>query len=226
MIQFNLLPAIKMEYIKARRTKRLVMGVSTILAAGSISVLLILFVVVNVWQKARIKSLNNSIKTNSQKLAAVPDLDKILTIQNQLGSLTGLHDESPLATRLFTFLSQVTPANVSIGKLDINFEEHTMTINGGTDALSTVNKFIDTLKFTTYTNDSIPASSSAKAFNSVVLTNFGKTEKSASYAISLNFESAIFDNASDTKLVVPKLITSRSETEKPAALFQQQGASQ
>jgi Tfp pilus assembly protein PilN len=222
MIQLNLLPDIKLEYIKAKRMKRTVTTVATLVASVSLLSLIILFVAVNVLQKKHLNDLNKDIKSSSQKLQNTPDLNKILTIQNQLNSLTGLHDQKPVVSRLFTYLSQVTPDKVSISKLDVDFEGHTISLNGGADSLSTINKFADTLKFTTYTADDGSIADDTKAFSNVVLTNFGKTDKEASYQISVTFDEAIFDNTASIKLVVPKLVTSRSETEKPAALFQNQ----
>ena len=51
MIQFNLLPDVKQEYLKAKRTKQLVVLVSIIASATALTVLLLLFISVNVVQK-------------------------------------------------------------------------------------------------------------------------------------------------------------------------------
>ncbi len=220
MIQLNLLPDIKMEYIKARNLKRLVTTVAAAVAAISLGVLIILFVAVNVLQKGHLSDLNKDIASSSKKLASTQDLNKILTIQNQLKSLPGLHDAKPVTTRLFVYLTQLTPGSASISKLDIDFVANTININGSADSLGTINKFVDTLKFTTYTAADKSVPDGTTAFTEVVLTNFGKTEKNSSYQINLKYMPAIFDSAKDIKLVVPNLITSRSETEKPSALFQ------
>lgn len=218
MIQFNLLPDVKLEYIKARRSKRMVLLTATGVTAVSLLFFVGLFLVVNVLQTKHINDLNNDIKKHTATLQSIPDLNKILTVQNQLGSLTTLHDQKPITSRMITYLGQLTPAQATISNVKLDYATNTISITGNADALSTVNKFVDTLKFTTYTvSDSTPK----KAFSNVVLTSFGTADKGVTYQITMNFDPVIFDGTKDVKLVVPKIISTRSETEKPSDLFQQ-----
>lgn len=219
MIQLNLLPDVKRQFISTRRTKRRVILGAVMVAAGSLGVLVMLFVAVNVVQKQHLNNLNKDIKTDLATLESVPDLDKVLTIQNQLASLPGLHDQKPVASRFLGFLSQVTPSSATISSAQIDFEQNIIVITGGADTHSTVNKFVDTLKFTDYTL--ADSSEAKKAFSEVVLGQFGKTEGGVSYSINLKFDAQIFNNASEVKLVVPTIVTTRSTTEKPTELFQQ-----
>jgi len=219
MIQFNLLPDVKLEYIKSQQMKRTVMMLATVITGVSVGIFVLLFLVVNVAQKQHIKDQNSDIKKYSDQLKATPDLNKILTIQNQLTSLPNLHDKKVVASRLLTYLGQVTPAKATISKYDIDFTANTMTFIGKADSLGTVNKFADTLKFTTYQTS--VGGESKNAFSDIVLTNFNRSDKDASYQIDLKFDPAIFDSASEVTLTVPKIISTRSETEKPEALFQE-----
>ncbi len=218
MIQFNLLPSVKLEYVRARRNKRVTVLVAVLAAGTALAVMVILFVGVQVLQKKYSSDLSKDITSESSKLQNIPDLDKILTIQNQLGSLPALHDQKPVASRLLGYVKQVTPAKVSIAKMDVDFSAQTIEITGSADAISSVNKFVDTLKFTTYkTGDG----KEGNAFSSVVLANFGKDDKGASYDVTFKYEPAIFANDSTVTLTVPPgKITTRSETEKPEDLFQ------
>ncbi len=219
MIQFNLLPAVKLEYVKAKRTKRIITMVATLAAAGSLFVFIILLISVQFVQKKPSNDLSADIKTESGKLQGTSDLNKILTIQNQLNSLTGLHDQKPVATRLADYVRQVTPASVSIATMNVDFEAQTISVTGSADAISSVNKFVDTLKFTTYKlKDS---QDETAAFSGVVLAGFGKDDKGASYQLTLKFDPKIFESTSDVVLNVPSgKITTRSQTEKPESLFQ------
>lgn len=218
MIQFNLLPAVKMEYVKTKRTKRMTMLIATLVGGASLLILIMLFVGVQVVQKKHSRDLSSDIKAESGKLESTADLNKILTIQNQLNSLTGLHDKKPVVTRLFNNIKQVTPTNVGIATLNIDFELQTMSITGAADAISTVNQFVDTLKFTTY---KLADNTEGKAFSEVVLAGFGKDDKGASYQINLKFDPKIYDSVSDVVLNIPSgKITTRSQTEKPDSLFQ------
>lgn len=217
MIQFNLLPDLKREYIKAKRQKHITIVVSMLTAATSLFIFTMLFLTVHVFQQTHIKNLDKDIAANKKTLESTPDLNKVLTIQNQLSSLPGLHDKKPVTSRLFTYISQITPANVSIGNISLDFDNETMSLSGGADTLSTINKFVDTIKFTTYKVGG--EDSSDKPFSKVVLSSFSRGEKDSTYNISLTFNPAIFESSNEVTLVVPKIISTRSETEKPDELF-------
>jgi len=218
MIQFNLLPDVKVEYMKARQSKRMVLLVASGLAGFSFLIFVALFLAVNVFQTKHISDLNKDIKNYTAQIKAIPDLDKILTVQNQLGSLTTLHGQKPATSRLMDYLGQLTPAQATISSVKLDYATNTLSLSGSADALSTVNKYVDTLKFTTYTADG--SASAPKAFSSVVLSGFSTSDKGVTYQITLTFDPVIFDNTKQIKLTTPKIISTRSETEKPSDLFQ------
>lgn len=226
MIQFNLLPDVKLEYIKATRTKHLIMLTSLVLTAISVAIVVVLFIGVNVIQERHLNNLDGDIKDMTAKLQGEPDIDKILTIQNQLNSLNDLHDGKPAAERIGAYLEQVTPKEVSISEIKVDFTANTMTIDGGAKDLKTVNQFVDTLKFTDY-EETLPEDQGGgkvtdKAFSSVVMASFSlassqqaSNTQPASYQITLNFNPVIFDITKSVKLVVPNQVTTRSVTERP-----------
>jgi uncharacterized protein YoxC len=216
MIQFNLLPDVKLEYIRAARSKRLVMTISVLVAAAALATLIILVMTVMVFQKQHMNHLSSDIKKYSADLKGTPDLDKILTIQNQLTSLSGIHEKKPDTNRIIPYIKQITPAAASISSLNIDFAASTVTVTGTADSLVTVNKYVDTLKFTKYSD----GQTTTEAFSDVVLTTFGRADKGASYTINFVFDPVIFDNTKTVTLTVPNIISTRSSTEKPAVLFE------
>lgn len=219
MIEFNLLPDIKLSYVKAQNQKRLFISIAGIVSIVSIAVLLIGVLFVDIVQKKSINDLSKDIKSDSSQLTGSKDLNKILTVQNQLAVLPNLDSQNPLTSRLFSYVTQVTPAQAAITNLTADFTQNTLVVTGSADSLDTVNTFVDTLKFTTYSSDT--NSSSTKAFSNVVLSSFSRDSTGATYTINLNFDPAIF-NSSDTnvKLSVPKQVTTRSEVEQPTDLFE------
>lgn len=214
MIQFNLLPDVKLDYVRTHRTKRIVTLVAGSIAAGSLTILVLLFLAVNVVQKNRLDGLSESIAEDTKTLQETPNLNKVLTVQNQLNSLTELHSRKPQLTRLDGYLQKITPTNVSIADLNIEFEGSAMTFSGAANNLATINKFIDTLKFTTYKYDDITGS----PFSNVVLASFSNGQTEATYQITLLFDPVIFDSTKTITLDVPNTVTTRSATDKP--LFQ------
>lgn len=218
MIQFNLLPDVKIQYIKATRLKRLIATVAGAIMVLSAAIAILLFVFVNLLQAQHLKDLNRDIAKDSAHISSSKDLNRILTIQNQLRSLPDLHAKKPITSRLFSYLGQVTPSNVSIASAKADITAATISITGSADKLESVNRFVDTLKFTQFTKKNDP--NTPRAFSGVVLTSFGKSDKGASYTINLVYDPFIFDGSDEPKLIVPKQITTRSETEKPDSLFQ------
>jgi hypothetical protein len=212
MIQFNLLPAVKVEFIKAKRAKRLVILSSGIAVFAGLGLLIIALSITSL-QNKHISDLNKDIKSLESGLQAKGDLARILTIQNQLNSLPDLYAKRPVVSRLFGYVQATTPAQVSIGKLSMDLAENTLKIQGTADTLESVNRYADTLKFTTYSVKDDTAK--VNAFTNVVLTSFGRDIKAASYTIAVSYSPSIFDSSKEVTLNVPKTITTRSETELP-----------
>lgn len=222
MIQLNLLPDIKQEFIRARRTKRLVMASSIVLTSISLIIFIVLLLVVDVVQKKDLSNIDKDISTYSSQLRGTTNLNQILTVQNQLKSLPALNAQKPATLRLFGYINQLTPIKVDITNLDIDYTLFKITINGSADSSDTINTFADTLKFTTYNAQASDGTkTTAKAFNNVVLSSFNRSTTQVTYSISLNFDPLIFDNTNTASLTVPNIISTRSEVNQPKALFQQ-----
>lgn len=234
MVQFNLLPDVKLEYIKTRNRKRLIVFISLIAGSVALAVFILLFLFARVNQPLHLKALNDDIAKSTKKIQETKDLDKILTIQNQLNSLPNLHNDKTISSRLADYLTKVTPNQASIYEVAADFENNTITLKGNADSLTTVNKFTDSLKFTDYRVNGEGAAS-GKAFKNVVLQNFGiadnATNGAVSYELKFEFEPVIFKQVKGVEegkekepvtLTVPKITSTRSETEKPENLFTNQ----
>jgi Tfp pilus assembly protein PilN len=231
-LQFNLLPDVKQEYLKTKRTKRTIITAAVAVTGITLFILLFMMITVYVVNKKQLNDANNDIDKYSKQLKAVPNLDKILTVQNQLKSLSGLHEQKHKVSRLFTFLPQVTPLNVCIGKIDLDLGTHALTIDGTSDSQKSINTFIDTLKFTKYALNG--KSSDKYAFTSVVENQFGIDTSTttdvkcngkaapASYQVNVQYDEVLFANTNDqtVELQVPQgLVTTRSVLDNPSSLF-------
>ena len=214
MIQFNLLPDVKIQYIKARRQKRLVVLIASLATVVAVAVFIFLLLFVDVLQKKNLRDLSSDIKTNSSQLEGTADLSKILTVQNQLTSLAALHDQKPAVSRLFGFLTQLTPSAVSIANLQIDYTQHTLSISGSADALATVHDYTDTLKSATYTVNGSSAKAKS-AFSNIVLSNFSRSDKGATYTVTMNFDPTLFAQKSDVSLSVQSSSDTHSDASGP-----------
>lgn len=221
MIQLNLLPDVKLQYIKARQNKRMVMSIAFIASVFFVAILIILLVFVRIGQQGHIGRLSKDIETKTSELQEKENLAKILTIQNQLNSLPNLHDQKAISSRLFDYLAQLTPADATISDVDVVFGDNTLEIKGNTKNIGIVNKFVDTLKFTGFVVNSADGNQPActfdeiaqnnvddsnpqtvcRAFNEVVLKEFSlgtgndtvnASDKPVSYSISVKFDPSLF----------------------------------
>lgn len=227
MIQLNLLPDVKMQYVKAQRTRGLVLSSAFLIAAASVALLVILLIVGGL-QKKHINDLSKDIKSESSELQKKPDIEKTLTVQNQLLSLSDLHAQKPAVSRLFGYLNQVTPTKVGITSFTIDFTQQTITITGTADSLGNINKYVDTLKYTKFTSDD--SGDSTAAFKDVVLSSFalsttgGASSQAATYTVTMAYDQKLFDVTNDTKLTVPSTVTTRSQPDQANDLFQSSGS--
>jgi len=217
MIQFNLLPDVKLQYLRVRRTQHMVITVSIIAIAVSMFVMIVLIGTVDGIQKKDLSDLKGSIATDSDQLKSTPNVSKILTVQDQLEALTGLHNSEPVASRLFNYVKDVTPSAASISQLNVDFTQNNVSITGSAPSLDVVDTYTDTLKFTTFSVSG--SSSQSAAFSSVVLSSFSRDTAGANFTITANFNPTIFNSADNVNLTVPDIISTRSAIDQPTDLF-------
>lgn len=204
MVQFNLLPDVKLEYVKTQHTKRFLTLLSFAASAAGIAILLVALVTVDVVQKKSLHDENSDITRYSAQLKSVPNLNKILTVQNQLNTLTSLHEQKPVTSRLFTYIADVTPSQAELNNLEIDYGTNTLTIGGKAPTLDVVSTFTDTLKATQYNVAGSSSSSPVHAFSSVVLTSFGRDQDGATFTITCSFDPTIFNTDDTISLTVPQ----------------------
>ncbi len=222
MTQLNLLPDVKLKYLKAQRIRRLTIVVAIMVSAAALGIL-ILLLLAEVYQKHTLNNLNNDVAAKTSQLQGEPHINNVLTVQNQLNSINTLHDSEPAATKLFDYLNELTPSTVTISSLSADFNARSMEISGSASGINNINQFVDTLKFTTYSTGKNTANN--LAFNNVVLSSFGVSSQgdssspASSYTIDLNFDPTIFIVTKNVALSVPSIVTTRSSLENPGPLF-------
>lgn len=147
MIEINLIPDVKQEFIRAQRMRAQVISWSIVAGVIAVGVVAALAIYVFGVQWARSAYDDKVIKTTYNQLAQNPDLSKNLTIQNQLASIESLHDSVPATSRLFSALDAVNPpAPNTIDSNDVLLDTSAGTVTlqaqsaGGYQALETYKK--------------------------------------------------------------------------------------
>ncbi len=122
MIEINLIPDVKQELLKAQRIRSVVISSSIMTSVIALGVLALLLGYIYGVQGARGVILDNQIKEKSQSLSQVEDLSKILTIQNQLSTISSLNDKKIMSSRIFDVVSAITPtgnSTVSFSQINV-----------------------------------------------------------------------------------------------------------
>lgn len=215
-VQFNLLPAVKLEYIKAQNTRAKVTTISVAVCGLAVALLIVTILFVEVVQKKQLSDADKQIATATKSIQSQTDITKILTVQKQLTTLSGLHADKHINSRVFDDLVALTPPGVSLSRLSVDYDKAAITLDGSADTANNVNKFVDTLKFTNYTIGKDTATHTA--FSSVVETSFSIGASSVGYSLTLTFDPNLFsNNLKDSAgalaapvLVIPNQNTTRS----------------
>lgn len=159
MIEINLLPNVKRELLKTRAMRNRVISISFLVGGASIVAVVVLALVLGS-QIAGEAVQNGVIKDKNDKLMAVEDLNKVVTIQNQLTKINEQHSRKKINSRIFdvvTAVNPVAPNNVSFSDIKVNPESKTITLEGsavnGYSALETLKKTILNTKVQTTDGD-------------------------------------------------------------------------
>ena len=165
MISLNLLPDVKKDLLRVRRERNLVVSISVVVVGASIGVLLLLSGTLGVLVATK-ALMENSIKNDEQTIKQAQkkkQLDKYITIQNQLRQIGKLKSDQQVYSRLMDYLTQLNPAapnNVQISSAKIeapagssgdtsssssSSDGITMTIEGKTTNFSALDVYKNTL---------------------------------------------------------------------------------
>lgn len=159
MIEINLLPNVKRELLKTRVMRNRVISISFLVGGASIAAVVVLVLILGS-QIAAEAVQNGVIKDRNDKLMAVEDLNKVVTIQHQLTKINEQHSGKKFNSRIFdvvTAVNPVAPNNVSFSDIKVNPGSKTITLEGsavnGYSALETLKKTILNTKVQTTDGD-------------------------------------------------------------------------
>jgi len=136
-----------------------VISISFLVGGASIAAVVVLALILGS-QIAAEAVQNGVIKDRNDKLMAVEDLNKVVTIQHQLTKINEQHSGKKINSRIFdvvTAVNPVAPNNVSFSDIKVNPESKTITLEGsavnGYSALETLKKTILNTKVQTTDGD-------------------------------------------------------------------------
>lgn len=225
MIQLNLLPDLKKEFLKAQKTKGLVIGVSILVTLSAIGLSALLFVYVTFVQQLQINLATSDIEKKEAELKAVPDINKYLSIQNQLASVTALHEQKGQYSRLFDFMGRLNPSppnNISLSSLQISTSDKAVIFGGSSESFESLNIFVDTLK-----NAQVKYKSGGEGdftqeamFEQVLVQSSGlakiNNKSIVTFVVRATYREPVFDiRHTNVSAEVPSITTTPSATQAP-----------
>jgi hypothetical protein len=211
MIEINLVPDVKQELIKAERVRASVISLSIIVGIGAVGVVVMLAIWVFGVQYGRGILADQSIATESKKLAQVTDLPRTLTIQHQLSLLSAMHDTKSIDSRIFDVLSTINPPapnTVAVTNLTLDSTTKTIKISAqapnGFPALETFRKTISATTFDSTTNGQKQSVPLANQLN-VSEQSYGQDATGARvlrFTISFTYPSNLFTRTAQNAVIV------------------------
>lgn len=227
MIQLNLLPDLKKDFIKAQKTKGLVITGAIFTTIGAVGLSALLFVYVTFLQQLQINLATDDIKRKETELKSITDVDKYLTVQGQLAALPDLHNGKGSYDRLFTFLNVINPSapnNVNLSNVQLDAAARSMTMTGTTGNFETLNVFVDTLKNAEITykagGQGEPQKTNMFEQALIMTSGFARVEGKnlVSFTIKTVYAETVFDvQNTDITASVPNITTTQSVTQSPQA---------
>jgi len=145
MIRLNLLPDVRREALGTQPAQRKLIRIAQLASIVAIGVTLLLVIWVYGVQGIQKKLLNDSISGRYRELRTVKDIDTYATIQNQLASLTSLHDNKNLTSRLLDYLPSLN-VGVTFNKVTMADKDHSLVFEGEAIDYRRLVIFRDTLK--------------------------------------------------------------------------------
>ena len=227
MIELNLLPDVKKEFIKAQRVRnRVVSGaVLTSLIAGGI----VAFLATTVYgaQMLLINNMNAQIRDNHTALAKKQEINKYLAIQSQLSAVDEVSKQRDVYSRLLEYIPRLNPAppsNVSLYTLSLVKADSSLMLEGSAGSFEAVNNFRSTLQNAKVVYKLDGQDKEVALFSAVDVTAPGMSSAEGKVSVGfkaiLTFAPEVFnEHITDTKIVVPQLVTSDSDQNAPKELF-------
>lgn len=236
MIQLNLLPDIKIQYQKARRTQAKVVSGAILVSIASVGAVVLAVMWVYGIQGLHRAQLEKGIEKKYAELSSIKDVDKYVTVQSQLQNISGLHAQKMIMSRTFDVMAKLNPKapnNVRISTLNIDTATTTMMIDGQTDSYTGLETFRDTLKnaslnYTTVgegaSNDMVTEPLFTPDTVTILTQGVGKTNEGkalVSFKISVQYNPKVFARDSDNvSISVPNKETTQSKEDAPSVFSQ------
>lgn len=134
--EINLVPQVKMEMIRAQKTRNLVLFICILVSSIAVGAVVVLFGIKS-GQDIAMASQDTRLENMSAKLNAYNELGSLITIQSQLDSIDQISDQKTVLSRVFGAMGAMLPQgadSVQLSSLNVNLETNVLRLEGQADA--------------------------------------------------------------------------------------------
>jgi Tfp pilus assembly protein PilN len=234
MIELNLLPDVKLQYVHAQKQRRRVISIVSIGGIAAVGLVVVFALYVYAVQPVRGLVTDNAIKDANKQLSAIPDLNNYLTLQQQLDALPALHASKPIYSRIISYLPTLNPSapnSVHITRLaiDTTIDAHTIKLDAYAQTYTAATVFESTLKSAQFTYTNGATTQTTPLFKSADITNTAIGQDSngnpvTTFTVTLTVADPIFAfSSTNTGISVPNKNATNSAAGVPSEVFASTG---
>ncbi len=200
MIEINLLPTVKKDYLKAQQMKHTVIIAAVLTSIVAVVLLVLVFAYVQVVQTQHQKNVQKDIDAGVTALQEKKDAVKIVTVQGALEQLPLLQDKKKISSNIFGYLTEFTPKGVTYGNIKLNMTEGTLGLQGSATSLEQANILANNLKSAKFTYTKDDSTQTLTPFSEVIFEGLSKSEqagtaKNVSFQINFKVDPLLFDQS-------------------------------
>ena len=235
MIQINLIPDVKREFIHAQKMRSTVITFAILICGVSMALLAVLGIVYG-GQTVRESLARNEINKQYKALQSIENIDDVLTIQNQMSKITAIHDKKTINSRLFDVLTAIDPPapnNVKISTVTLDPKTNLVVIEGSAEnAFAATETFRKTILNTSIETIVDGQASTMPLTDEVTIgeTSYGESADGSRvlrFTVQFVYPAGLFDNTLKvSRMISPttQVDVTDSRTRVPDSLFSQQPA--
>lgn len=233
MIEINLIPDVKREFIHAQKMRNVAITVAVLVGAAAAAIVVILGLLLGA-QALHESLARGQVKDQFKQLQSIDNIDNVLTIQNQLSKISSINDKKTIDSRLFDVLGAISPAapnDIKISNVQLNPTDKIMTIEGlapnGFAATETFRKTILNTKLESTLDGQVTTVPLSEAVT-LGETSYGEEtdgSKVLRFTLSFTYPDGLFDNSlKQLRIITPTsaIDVTDSRTRVPESLFSQQ----
>lgn len=233
MIEINLIPDVKQEFIRAQKVRNTAITFSVLIGMAAGGVVVVLALILGA-QSLHESIVRQEIKKQYNTLSSVENIDNVLTIQHQLSKISTMHNNKSMDSRIFDVIAAINPPapnDAKISNVRIDPSKSLLTIEGsavnGYAATETLRKTILNTQMESVDDGktvTIPLTSEV----SIGETSYGESSDGGRvlrFVISFVYPDGMFDNTIQSfRIVTPtqRIDVTDSRSRVPQSIFSQQ----